>query len=249
LVFDSILGVISFLTIIPIPKSTNVDLNNVAKHMYLFPLVGALIGIIVGIFAYFTSIFLARDVSALLVTIVLMIITGLHHTDALADFSDGLMVNGNKDIRKRVMSDPRIGSAGAVCLILYIVGLIIALSSFNSPVEMFIGIIIAEILSKYIMTVQAYKGRPAWEGLSSPFAQAMKNKGKLLASTVITIIFVWFLGGFKGFMMLFVSLLIGFMILYISKRKIGGISGDVLGASNEIIRISSLLFLSIIIMW
>jgi adenosylcobinamide-GDP ribazoletransferase len=77
----------------------------------------------------------------------------------------------------------------------------------------------------------------------------MKNKGKLLASTVITIIFVWFLGGFKGFMMLFVSLLIGFMILYISKKKIGGISGDVLGASNEIIRISSLLFLSIIITW
>jgi adenosylcobinamide-GDP ribazoletransferase len=249
LVFDSILGVISFLTIIPIPKSANVDINIVAKNMYLFPLVGALIGIIVGIFAYFTSIFLAKDVTALLVTVVLMIITGLHHTDGLADFSDGLMVSGNKEIRKRVMSDPRIGSAGVVCLILYIVGLIIALSSFNSSVEMFIGIVIAEILSKYIMTLQAYKGRPAWEGLSSPFAQAMKNKGKFLASTVITILFVWALGGFKGFMTLFVSLLIGLMIFYISKRKIGGISGDVLGASNEIIRLSSLLFLSIIILW
>ena len=247
--FDSILGVISFLTIIPIPKSTNVDINNVAKSMYLFPLVGALIGLIVGIFAYFTYIFLAREVCALLVTIVLIVITGLHHTDALADFSDGLMVNGNKEIRKRVMSDPRIGSAGAVCLILYIVGLIVALSNFNSPIEMFVGIVIAEILSKYIMTEQAYKGRSAWDGLSSPFTQEMKNKRKLLTSTIITIIFVWVLGGFKGFVMLPVSLFIGFLIYYVSIRKIGGISGDVLGASNEIIRISSLLILPTMIMW
>ena len=77
----------------------------------------------------------------------------------------------------------------------------------------------------------------------------MKNKRKLLTSTIITIIFVWVLGGFKGFVMLPVSLFIGFLIYYVSIRKIGGISGDVLGASNEIIRISSLLILPTMIMW
>jgi len=77
----------------------------------------------------------------------------------------------------------------------------------------------------------------------------MKNKRKLLTSTIITIIFVWVLGGFKGFVMLFVSLFIGLLIYYVSIRKIGGISGDVLGASNEIIRISLLLILPTMIMW
>ena len=55
---DGILSALSFLTIIPVPRSGNTDISITARNMYLFPIVGAIIGVIVGIFAYGLSIYL-----------------------------------------------------------------------------------------------------------------------------------------------------------------------------------------------
>jgi len=69
----------------------------------------------------------------------------------------------------------------------------------------------------------------------------MKDIRKLLAATaIITLILVATGSGYYGIMSLGGSTLIGIIIHYISKRSFGGISGDVLGASNELTRLSSL---------
>jgi adenosylcobinamide-GDP ribazoletransferase len=67
----------------------------------------------------------------------------------------------------------------------------------------------------------------------------------LLASTaIIILILVLTGGGYAGIMSLGGSVLIGIIIHYISKRSFGGISGDVIGASNELSRLSSLIIFS-----
>ena len=80
--------------------------------MYLFPFAGAIIGTIVGIFAYAISFYIQPLLLGLLVTTVLVIITGANHTDALADFADGLMAKGGKEVKHKAMLDPAVGSAG-----------------------------------------------------------------------------------------------------------------------------------------
>src|SRR5688500_19990100 len=88
--------------------------------MYLFPLVGAIIGFAVGALAYMISFYFPTLVVGFIVVLMLVTITGVSHIDALADFADGVMARGGKEAKHRAMDDPAIGSAGTVALILYI---------------------------------------------------------------------------------------------------------------------------------
>ena len=247
MVFRSMQAIISFLSIIPATRhSTPVDIYSVAKVMYLFPIAGAIIGIIVGVFAYSISFYIPPLLLGLLVTAVLVIITGANHTDALADFADGLMAKGGKEAKHKAMLDPAVGSAGAVSLVLYVVGMIIALSSSHlEGLKLLTSIVVAEAIAKYVMVLQAHIALSAWEGFSSPFTAGMKDRRKLLAATAIIILILVVTGsGYVGIISLGGSTLIGIIMNYISKRSFGGISGDVLGASNELTRLSSLIIFS-----
>ena len=82
-------SVFSFLTIIPAGSS---DLQTIAKHMYLFPLIGIAIGLLLGAAGWGLSLFLEPLVVGLLVAAGLVLITGIHHTDGLSDFADGLKI-------------------------------------------------------------------------------------------------------------------------------------------------------------
>ena len=84
-------SVFSFLTIIPTASS---NLETVAKYMYLFPIVGIAIGLLVGSIGFGLSFFLDPLIVSLLVVASLTLITGIHHTDCLADFADVLMKKG-----------------------------------------------------------------------------------------------------------------------------------------------------------
>jgi adenosylcobinamide-GDP ribazoletransferase len=203
-------SVLAFLTILPVSKQ-NQDIYYIAKNMYLFPVAGLVIGLIIGAMALGISNFLHPLLVGFLVTGALMIITGVHHTDALADFADGLMAKGSKEVKHKAMLDPAVGSAG---------------------------------VAKYVMVLLANRGLSAWEGFSSPFIAAMKDRHKMLVSTGIIIAIVGFTSSYAGFAALAISLVLAQLLKYLSSKSFGGISGDVLGASNEITRLSSLMVLS-----
>jgi adenosylcobinamide-GDP ribazoletransferase len=244
LVFKEFQAVISFLTIIPVSRaSSSIDINRVASTMYLFPLVGAIIGIMVGVLAYIISIYLPPLELGFIVVLILVIITGVNHSDALADFADGIMTRGGKEVKHRAMDDPAVGSSGVVAVVLYISGMIIILSSFPTSAKLIGSIITSEVIAKYVMVTQAYSGVSAWEGFSSPFTKAMKDKRKFVVATGLTIALVCFATGLTGPVSLCVSTIIAMVIHYSSNKSFGGISGDVLGASNEITRLSSLIVL------
>ena len=241
----SIQATIAFLTVIPGPKSYNHDLNSVANAMHLFPVAGLLIGAIIGCLAYLIWPYLQPLITAFIVTTALSLLTGLHHTDALADFTDGLMTKGEKAAKRNAMCDPAVGSAGAMAIILYVVGMIVALSSFHHGIRLLTSIISAEVIAKYIMVIQAHKGISAWSGFSSPFTVAMKDRRKMIIASIISILAILFFGsGYFGIIALIVSLAVAALLQFVSNQSFGGISGDVMGASNEITRLSSLVVLS-----
>src|SRR3712207_3289216 len=137
--------------------------------MYLFPVAGLVIGLIIGAMALGISYFLHPLLIGFLVASALIIITGFHHTDALADFADGLMAKGRKEDKYKAMHDPAVGSAGVAALVIYIAGMIIAISNLPYGWKILTSIVTAEVIAKYIMVVQAYVGLSAWDGISSPF--------------------------------------------------------------------------------
>lgn len=237
-------SVLAFLTILPSGKQSH-DIHYVARNMYLFPVAGLVIGGIVGAMAFGISPFLHPLLVGLLVAGALVIITGVHHTDALADFADGLMAKGGKEVKRKAMLDPAVGSAGVAALVIYFAGMIIVFQTgFSSGLAILTSIITAEVIAKYVMVLLANRGLSAWEGFSSPFTAAMKDKRKMAAATGIMLAIVWLASSYAGLAALGVSLAIAGLMKYVSGRSFGGISGDVLGASNEMTRLSSLIVLS-----
>lgn len=237
-------SVLAFLTILPVGKQ-NQDIYYIAKNMYLFPAAGLVIGSIVGAMALGISDFLHPLLTGFLITGALVILTGVHHTDALADFADGLMAKGSKEVKHKAMLDPAVGSAGVATLVMYFAGMIIVFNiGFGSSWAIFTSIITAEVIAKYVMVLLANRGISAWEGFSSPFIAAMKDRYKMIVATGIMAAIVWFASSYAGFIALIISLMLAQLLKYISSKSFGGVSGDVLGASNEITRLSSFIVLS-----
>lgn len=242
--FNQFVSIFSFLTIIPLPKAYVFDLNIIARNMHYFPLCGAIIGVIVGLVAFVSSTFLPQYITSFVILVTIVIITGVHHIDALADFADGLMKKGDRASKRKAMSDPLVGSAGATALIINFIGLYIALSSFESSHRLFYVIIAAEIIAKYIMVMQASIGTSAWSGFSSPFTIEMKKRSRVIVSVIITVVLIFIIEGILGLLTLGIVVIIGLIIYFISYKNFGGVSGDVFGASNEICRLASLLISS-----
>ena len=250
MLFKSILEIISFLTIIPIGKFGRSDgLEDISKRMFLFPFIGLLIGLLTIPVVLISFYLFNQFVSAFIVTIFLIVLTGIHHTDALADFADGIMVRGNKEKKYNVMHDPRIGAAGTVAISGYIIGMVIAISSITSLDRLMVAIILSEIMSKYSMVLESHYCESAWDGYSSLFTKNMKSKKKMAVATIITIALIALIALISnmsviGLQIFIVGIICCFIVIYISKKNFGGITGDVLGATNEIVRLCSLLSLS-----
>ena len=231
-------SVFSFLTIIP---TTNANLETIARYMYLFPLVGIVIGGIIGGFGYgLSEAGIDPLIVGLLVVAAIAIITGIHHTDGLADFADGLMVRGTKEKKLAAMKDLSTGSAGIVAIVMYLIGMVVAISLSNG-FELFWALLFSEVIAKFSMVLMASIGQSAALGSNSPFLQLMKDKRKLGVAFLFTLIPLLIFGGSAGMIAFAVGISFTMFLVALSSRSFGGITGDVLGATNELTRLSSLL--------
>ena len=208
--------------------------------MFVFPIVGIVIGLLIGSLGFGLSFFLEPLLVSLLVVASIAIVTGIHHADGLADFADGLMVKGSRAKKLKAMKDLSTGSAGIVAIVLYLIGLIVTIS-LTSGFDLFKAILISEILAKFSMVMMASLGKSASLGSNSPFVKFMKDKKKLSAAFLIMLIPVIIIGEITGIVMLVVVIVLTLFLLLLSNRSFGGITGDVLGATNEFTRLASLM--------
>jgi adenosylcobinamide-GDP ribazoletransferase len=240
----------SFLTTIPVSMDQDI-LTDTAKYMFLFPSIGAFIGLLAGLCGWAASNFLPSLVVGGLVLAFLLLITGLHHTDGLLDFGDGVMAHDTSERKIEVMHDQLTGAGGLSLGI--ITFLITALSIAELDIDVIIqGLMVAEVSAKLSMVVGAWAGKAVYEGMNSSFLEAMhgrKGTARLIIALAISFGIAVPLLWLAGAVTVLAAIIASLIMVGISHRHFKGVTGDVLGAINELARMVSLITLLAMIRW
>jgi adenosylcobinamide-GDP ribazoletransferase len=243
-------NLLSFLTIIPLSMDKDC-LTDAAKGMFLFPLIGALIGLLAGLFGWVTSQFLPSLVVGALVLGLLLLITGLHHTDGLLDFGDGVMAQGSAERKIEVMHDQLTGAGGLSLGIMTFLITALSIAELNTDI-IIQGLVVVEVSAKLSMVIGAWAGKAVHKGMSSSFLEAMHGKkgtARLIAALVISFGIAVPLLWLTGAVALLAAILASLIMVGISHRHFKGVTGDVLGATNELTRMVSLITLLAMMRW
>jgi adenosylcobinamide-GDP ribazoletransferase len=230
---------LQFLTIFTVRKEHEVDENDLAQSMVYFPFVGFIIGLIL-VYADKALLWIFPDtVSNIFLLLLSVVITRALHIDGLADSIDGLMGGKDQESRLAIMRDSRIGTAGVLGIVFV---LLIKYACLNT---LFYDYKTAALLtapafsrwSQMLMMFEAGYGRE--DGMGKAFVGHVRLGG-LLAASIITV-------GLSGFVIyqydtrtailaVGIPLAIGLLTFcwrWFIGRKVGGVTGDSVGAVSE----------------
>jgi len=240
----------SFLTTIPLSMDKDM-LSDAAKSMFLFPLIGAFIGLLAGLFGWVTSQFLPSLVVGALVLGFLLLITGLHHTDGLLDFGDGVMAHGSSERKIEIMHDQLTGAGGLSLGIMTFLITALSIAELNTGI-IIQGIVVVEVSAKLSMVIGAWAGKAVHEGMSSSFLEVMhdeKGTARVIVALALSLGIALPLLWLAGAVIVLVAIIASLIMVGISHRHFKGVTGDVLGATNELTRMVSLITLLAVIGW
>ncbi|MDO6591715.1 adenosylcobinamide-GDP ribazoletransferase [Loktanella sp. D2R18] len=226
------------LTRLPVPVSQTRAVARGAAAAWAYPLAGALIGIILAAtVSAFTWIGLPIGIVAALVIGVNIIITGAMHEDGLADSADGLWGGWDRARRLEIMKDSHIGTYGVLALALSLLIRWLGLSALIALDIYWAGLVAIAVLSRGGMVVLMAAMKNARDtGLS-------KSVGRPTAATAwVTIAIAVLIAALLGqFAMIVVAPFAVLACGLIARTKIGGQTGDILGATQQITEMTLLL--------
>ena len=239
----SILGLLTFSTIIPINVFTSIEY--MTKLIWCWPLIHLFVGILAAICGFVCGQFLHLNTFfvAVIVYAFLMIITGYNHLDGVMDMADGVMVHGTPEKKISVVKDSSVGAGGIATLFL-VASLTIAGIYNVLDYNFIMAIVICEMVAKSSLLTTALTSKPLIPGIGSYFITSTTPSYYFL-STIIVAAISFLLGGMVGLIGLLGAIIAGFLISQIAKRNFGVANGDVLGMSNEVGRLMALFFMSI----
>jgi adenosylcobinamide-GDP ribazoletransferase len=267
-------GLMAFLTAIPF-KMDESFLDISARFMFLFPVIGAIIGFLVGIYAFFTievlsllfdSIntlifsgshqvffdFAAKGLASFMTAAFLLAIIGLQHTDGLVDVGNALGIRKASLKEKmeiaHVWTVTREGAFLAL-IVSFLTLLLIYLTKADVIIQ---ALIVAEISAKLAMVTTAWQGTSPPHSLEEKrgkgrsFIDFMrKNHGLYSISLIISLVASIGLFGLIGALAVAFGIVVGGLMIIVGKKLFGGVNGDIFGATNEVARMFTLFVLVI----
>lgn len=230
---DLFLTAVMFLTRIPVPRSLPWSpelMNGSARY---FPLVGLLVGAAAAL-VYGVAVYLWSPALALLLSMATTILlTGAFHEDGLADTCDGMGGGRDRERTLAIMKDSRLGTYGLIGLGLVLAGKFLALESLDSA-----GLVIPTLLVGHcwsrLVAVSYLLDLPYLreEGKSKPLATQMSRGGHrfalITAAPLLLILTPW-----QSACVLLALLFFRYWYAYYLKRRLGGYTGDTLGAAQQ----------------
>jgi len=228
------IAALRFLTILPLPFRAGDEEKQLGRSVRYFPVVGLLIGLAVAFLDAALLHIFPPAVSSMLIVIALVAVSGGLHIDGLADTADGFFSSRPKEQMLEIMRDSRIGPMGVVAIVCLIGLKMVALTSISSDLRW--GTILMMPLAgrcalAIMLTLMLY-ARPEG-GLVTAFQQNPCALNAFLAAG--TLVCVGWIMGTVGLAMAVVALVGTLVVAAYSLHKIGGMTGDTLGASCEIV--------------
>jgi adenosylcobinamide-GDP ribazoletransferase len=228
---------LSFLTILRLPfvSRDTADSLDLARSFYWFPLVGLVLGGCWLLAALLLHALMPPLLLSVLLTTLMALLTRGLHLDGLADLADGVGGGFTPERRLQIMKDSCVGSFGALALILGIACKVAALSALLPGRSWWPELVLIPTLSRLAMVLGAYKSTYARleGGLGKPFCEHIQP-AHVAAASASTLVAGLVLAPLMSAILLPVLLACVLLVRRLTRRWLGGITGDVLGALNEI---------------
>lgn len=231
---NPLLFALGFLTSIPV-RTPAPRAGELGRAAIWFPFVGLLIGaVLVGAQLIFTRFFSPLLAGALTV-VVWIAMTGGLHLDGLADCGDGLLSATSRERRLEIMHDPRLGTFGGMALIMHLLIKTLAVASLAAP----IALLLAPSLARWLMLFVAQQPSARPGGLGAEFAAGLTKSIWLGAALIPILLSVP--GVPRSIFAAIAAVFVTGTIIRVAQTRLGGVTGDVLGMTIEVVEVAVLL--------
>ena len=238
---------LSFLSRIPLPKRLAERQNwetPLAQAAWAFPIVGIILGALAaGVYILAITLGISATIASWVAVSFYLLLTGGLHEDGLADMADGLAHGRTQDEKLAIMKDSRIGSYGVIALIIILCLRANALAIFSASYETLLVIAGAAALSRAGMVFSMYYFPSArTEGLAAQAGKPTRNH-MLLAVAIGSVPLAILLQPQYTILCFCVAALSSLFVGRLAVKHFGGITGDVLGATQQITEVILLVIL------
>jgi adenosylcobinamide-GDP ribazoletransferase len=238
---------LTFLTRLPVPfgGKENYQAEDFQKSIYFFPLIGLIIGLILWGSYYLLGLLFPKMISAALLLLIYVLLTGGLHLDGLIDTVDGVYGGMTKERRLEIMKDTNPGAFGVLGAVLV---LLLKYSTFAQIEQgMMLFLIAAPVLGRQSMVwMQVLYPCARQEGLGKMFS--VDNYLPVFgATTGLTLIILVSFAQLLGLYLFLLTAVFCFLLASQLSRLLGGLTGDTYGAGCELTEIFVLLVAFIIV--
>jgi len=198
-------------------------------------------GALMLVIAYLSPRVLPPSVAAFLALLVEVIITGGLHLDGLADWADGLAGKSPEEVL-RIMKDARSGAFGVSAIALLLLGKYAALLTIITNRHELMALLIAPVLARWTLTLVAgTSSYPRAEGGTGQAFVGQRGWKTILQATAAMGFVVLIIGELKAMVYILIAGGAAGLIRWHSRRRVGGVTGDIIGATCEIVELMVLL--------
>lgn len=232
---------ISFLTLLPGGRDIEATPEMLGRSMGLFPAVGLLLGLMLCVTNWLLQGLIPRAVLDCLLILLLILVTGALHLDGVADLIDGLAGGRDRESMLAIMKDSRVGAIGVVGLVMVL--LLKYLSLYHVPLEYKnAALIFMPAAGRWIqLSLACYAPYVRSEGGTGGAFVENVGQPEFLRGTATLIIAALVLFWAKGIFLIFLLGILTSLLLRYFEVRLGGITGDVLGAVTEMVEVLVLL--------
>ncbi|BHH83148.1 adenosylcobinamide-GDP ribazoletransferase [Desulforhopalus sp. 52FAK] len=228
------LAAMRFLTIIPVVRGAELDGEYFKESLLYFPVIGLIIGSLCSLLTIVSQLFLPQQVVASIVVTFLAFISGCLHLDGLSDSGDGLLSSRPRDRSMEIMKDSRVGAMGVIVTVIVLLTKYSALTSIDSvlmPVAVFFMPFAGRVMILCTMALLPYAREEG--GLGNLFYSRLVRRFALYGVIALLACLVVFSPQRLLLVVFFLAVTFVFFNTW-CKNKIGGATGDTLGANCEL---------------
>jgi len=225
--YRSFIHALQFLTRLPAPRFAEFNPEDLSRSAVWFPVVGLIIGVFVALGTW-TGGQASTWIGALSGLVVWVWITGGLHLDGLGDVADGLAASHRDPHRfLEVLRDPHVGAFGVMAIALQLIAKLVLLSELAMS-QTLVALILIPAWARWGTQVWSLAVPPLASGSGERFSWQINRGAVIVQGIALAVLSVWLMPALLG------ALLVVPALAAYWRVRLGGITGDCLGASVEV---------------